>query len=126
MHILNKFTIRSLKLNKKRTTVTIIGIILSVALITAVAGMFSSFRESVIQNIIETSGRYHTMFRNAPDSSIDIVRNNRRVESYFYVQGIGYAEFDNIDTAVPYLYLLAFNESAFENAGVQLRERQIS
>ena len=36
MKILNKLTIKNLKLNKKRSIVTIIGIILSVALITAV------------------------------------------------------------------------------------------
>ena len=46
MNILNKLTIKNLKLNKKRTIVTIIGIILSVALICAVASMVSSFRES--------------------------------------------------------------------------------
>ena len=33
MNILNKLTIKNLKLNKKRTIVTIIGIILSVALL---------------------------------------------------------------------------------------------
>ena len=39
MNLLNKLTITNLKLNKKRTIVTIIGIILATALITAVAGM---------------------------------------------------------------------------------------
>lgn len=42
MDLLNKLTIKNLKLNKKRTIVTIIGIMLSVALITAVATMYSS------------------------------------------------------------------------------------
>ena len=40
MDLLNRLTIKNLKLNKKRTIVTIMGIILSVALISAVAGMF--------------------------------------------------------------------------------------
>ena len=40
MQILNRLTIRNLKLNKKRTIVTIIGIILATALLTAVAGKF--------------------------------------------------------------------------------------
>ena len=39
MQILNRLTIRNLKLNKKRTIVTIIGIILATALLTAVAAM---------------------------------------------------------------------------------------
>ena len=48
MDLLNKLTIKSLKLNKKRTIVTIIGIMLSVALITAVATMYSSAIKSLI------------------------------------------------------------------------------
>ena len=48
MNILNKFTVKSLKLNKKRTIVTIIGIILSTALICGVAGLVSSFQNSLI------------------------------------------------------------------------------
>ena len=37
MNLLNKLTVKNLELNKKRSIVTVIGIILSVALITAVA-----------------------------------------------------------------------------------------
>ena len=43
MNILKKLTITNLKLNKKRTIVTIIGIMLSVALITAVSSIYLSF-----------------------------------------------------------------------------------
>lgn len=49
MNILRKITIQNLKLNKKRSIVTTIGILLSVALITAVATMVTSFRESLIE-----------------------------------------------------------------------------
>ena len=48
MNLLNKLTIKNLKLNKKRTIVTIIGIMLSVALITAVSSMFFSVKTSFI------------------------------------------------------------------------------
>lgn len=37
MNIVNKLTIRHLKQNKRRTLVTIIGVIISVAMVTAVA-----------------------------------------------------------------------------------------
>ena len=39
MNILNRLTQKNLKLNKKRTIVTIVGIILSVALITALSSL---------------------------------------------------------------------------------------
>ena len=45
MNILKKLTLKSLKLNKKRTLVTIIGIMLSTALICAVAGMITSVQK---------------------------------------------------------------------------------
>lgn len=44
MNILRKLTLNYLKLNKKRTIVTIIGIILSGAMITAVATLAVSFQ----------------------------------------------------------------------------------
>lgn len=49
MKVLNEITLKSLKLNKKRTIVTIIGIILSVSLITAVFGMVACFRETLLK-----------------------------------------------------------------------------
>ena len=59
MNILNKLTIRNLKLNKKRTIVTIIGIILATALICAVAGMVSSLQATLIESAKESSGNRH-------------------------------------------------------------------
>ena len=59
MNLLNKLTTKNLKLNKKRTVVSIIGIMLSIALITAVASMVVSFRKSYIEFEKETSGNYH-------------------------------------------------------------------
>ena len=49
MNILSKLTFRSLKLNKKRTIVTIIGIVLATALITGVTTMLASSGASTIQ-----------------------------------------------------------------------------
>lgn len=62
MKLLNKLTITNLKLNKKRTIVTIIGIILSTALITGVATLVTSFRKSIINYAKETHGNYHYKF----------------------------------------------------------------
>ena len=47
MEILRQLSIKSLKLNKKRTISTIIGIILSVALICAVASMRNKFSKDI-------------------------------------------------------------------------------
>ena len=62
MGLLNKLTIKNLKLNKKRTIVTIIGIMLSVALITAVASMYSSAIQSLINYETREKGNFHVAF----------------------------------------------------------------
>ena len=74
MNILNKFTIKSLKLNKKRTIVTIIGIMLSTALICGVAGLVSSFQNSLIDWARTNDGNYHVTFKNVESNKAQYVR----------------------------------------------------
>ena len=129
MKVLNKFTLRSLKLNKKRSLVTTIGIILSIALICAVAGMFGSFRATLIESEINIGGRFHTVFRNSPKELINNVSNHRDVESYFYNQPIGYAKFDSRFESgfdeYSYLFIMGFSELALTNSGIQLLEGRL-
>ena len=62
MKILNKLTIKHLLLNKKRTIVTIIGIILSTSLMVGIGLLFSTFSDYMIKEIISYNGSYHTEF----------------------------------------------------------------
>ena len=71
MKILNKIIIKDLKLNKKRSIVTIIGIMLSVALICAVAGMFTSFRATLLKGVIESTGYYHIKIENVDEFHLE-------------------------------------------------------
>lgn len=123
MNVLQKFTIQNLKLNKKRTIVTIIGIILSTALICAVAGVFSSFQQTFIKHAIMADGDYHTTFLNVPKDEQKYITENRKVESYFVTQGVGYAKLENSQNDYkPYLYLMEFDKTALNNYGLQLVE----
>jgi len=47
----SEITGRYLKVQKKRTILTIIGIVLSVALITSIATMFKSFQDNRIRQV---------------------------------------------------------------------------
>ena len=55
MNILNKLTQKHLTMNKKRTIVTIVGIILSTALMVGIGLLLSTFRESMIQEVKQTA-----------------------------------------------------------------------
>ena len=120
MTLLNKLTIKNLKLNKKRTIVTIIGIMLSVALITAVASMYASGIKSLIKYETSIKGDFHTAFYNVPTSDIDKFVNNRNIEKLNITEGIGYAKIDSKNEDKPYAYLKGFTKDALNNLSVRL------
>ena len=92
MNLLNKLTIKNLKLNKKRTIVTIIGIMLSTALICAVASIYVSFINSVINYEKREQGNFHVAFYNVPGNDIKNFQNNRLISDIYVTKDIGYAK----------------------------------
>lgn len=123
MKLLNKLTLNSLRLNKKRTIVTIIGIILATALIAAVSTMAVSFQWSMVEYEREQSGNYHYSFLNVPNQELSYIEENRNVESYYLISNIGYARLDgSINEGKPYLFVQAMTANGFEEASLHLME----
>lgn len=123
MELLNRLTIKNLKLNKKRTAVTIIGIILSTALITGVATLVSSFRSSLIEMEKKNSGNYHYVFEDAHVDDLKYIENNRNIERTFITQEIGYSKLEGSNNEhKPYLYITAFQKAAYDNLSMKLKE----
>lgn len=91
MKLLNKLTLKNLRLNKVRTIVTIVGIMLSAALITVVSGMALSGRQTMIDAQIVYGGNYDVALDIIDNSVIETARNNRNVENAFYKERLGYA-----------------------------------
>lgn len=120
MSLLNKLTIKNLKLNKKRTVVTIIGIMLSVALITAVASIYSSGIKSLIKYETCEKGNFHTAFYNVPVSDIDIFENNRNIETINITKNVGYAKIDSKNEYKPYAFIKAFTKDSLKKLSVKL------
>lgn len=126
MNILNKFTIKSLKLNKKRTIVTIIGIMLSTALICGVAGLVSSFQNSLIDWARTNDGNYHVTFKNLESNKAQYVTENQKVKDYFISSSLGWANLEGSKTTnKPYLHVLAYDKKALENYGVVLTDGRL-
>lgn len=123
MDLLNKLTIKNLKLNKKRTIVTIIGIILSTALITALASLYTSAIESLITYETSKKGNYHIAYYDVPKEEIKIFKNNRAIENYYLTRNIGYAKLkESKNEYKPYAYIKEFTKSALDNLSVKLIE----
>ena len=121
MNLLKKLTIKNLKLNKKRTIVTIIGIMLSVALITAVATMYASGLKSLIVYEKYVKGDFHVEFMDVPSDDVKTIKNNNGVENVYLTQEIGYAPLkDSKNSGKPYAYVMGFDKGALENLSIRL------
>ena len=79
MKVLNELSIKDLKLNKKRSIVIIIGIILSTALICGVAGLITSFQKTFVETAKNSQGNYHAIFYNVPKDELKYIEENRGV-----------------------------------------------
>ena len=84
MGIIAQLTTNSIKENKKRTIVTIIGVALSCALMIAVGGMFASFQQMMKDFAISRYGDYHDMYINVPDDALHCFSDESGVKSISY------------------------------------------
>ena len=123
MNILKKLTLKSLKLNKKRTIVTIIGIILSTALICAVAGMITSVQKTLINYAKSHSGNYHVCFKNIPNDELKYIKENKNVQNYFLSKNVGYGKLEKVENEYkPYIFVMEYDKKGLEQGGVTLLE----
>lgn len=127
MNVLNKLTKKNLLLNKKRTIVTIIGIMLSTALVCAVAGLVTSAQQTFVNLIKNSDGDYHISFSNVPQEQQKYITQNNAVDSYYTTKELGYSEFESIQNEdKPYIYVVSMNEKAFEKGAYKLIEGRMA
>ena len=111
MSILNRLTIKNLRLNKKRTIVTIIGIILSTALMVGIGLLFSSFQDLMIRDTIGYSGKYEAKYN---DVDLDKLNNIKDKDfTYFYEKPIGFSKIESSNEYKPYMYITSVNKEYF-------------
>ncbi|MDE5830518.1 MAG: hypothetical protein K2H53_02295 [Clostridia bacterium] len=83
MDVLKRLALKNLKMNKKRTVSTIIGIILSTALICGTATLITSIQKTLVQNAINESGYYHVKLQDLEEDEINKVKSNRDIKEIF-------------------------------------------
>ena len=115
MNVFNKVTLQSLKKNKTRTIVTIIGIILSAAMICAVTTFASSIYNYAYENAVYVDGDWHGSAEDVDLKTYELIKNESKIEDYVYAQQLGYAKVDGCTNEnKPYLFVLGasdgFNE----------------
>lgn len=112
MSILNRLTIKNLRLNKKRTIVTIIGIILSTALMVGIGLLFSSFQDLMIRDTIGYSGKYEAKYNDVDLIKLNDIKNKNF--TYFYEKPIGFSKTQSSNEYKPYMYITSVNKEYFD------------
>lgn len=127
MNLMKTLTLKNLKLNRKRTIVTIVGIILATALLSALVTLVSSFQYSMIEYQKQKDGDFHVKFSNVKMSELSEFKNNRNIESTFETMGMGFANLDGCKNEdKPYAYVMATDEAGFERGCFKLIEGRMA
>ncbi len=126
MDILRKLTIRNLKLNRKRSVMTVVGIILSTALICAVAGVGLSAKKTIGEAAKYDNGDFHVILYNIPGSAAGSLAGNENISSMAGYKNVGVASIGKIDyernvyEPMQFLSVEAFDEKALDVFSIHL------
>lgn len=97
-------------MNKKRTIVTIMGVILSTALMVGIGLLFASLRDNTIKTTIAHNGSQHFSIEGVEASRLDLLEGNVEVEDYYYKSNIGYADAHTENENKPYFLVTSASE----------------
>src|SRR5438093_8630502 len=120
MNILTTYTLKYLRLNRKRTAVTILGVILSSALICGVFLLGVSFQKVMIDHEIFMAGNWHAQFHAVPSAKATSITENSAVQTAMLSKSLGSATDGSHNTVRPYLYVTAYDALSFQNQSIRL------
>src|SRR5690554_1524310 len=122
MNIIHKVTLRQLKENKRRSLVTIIGVIISVAMITAVSTLGVSFLDLLIRQHIASSGEWHVQYKDVSKEQIEVISEDSETEK-LVLSSDGYAALEeSMNPYKPYLYVRNYNDIGMEQFPIEIKE----
>ncbi|WP_338030326.1 ABC transporter permease [Fervidibacillus albus] len=123
---MNKVTWQTMKGNKRRTLVTIIGVIISVAMITAVSTLGVSFMDLMKRQTIAEEGNWHILFKNVNKKQLEAIQKDDNTETVLLSRDIGYALLEgSTNENKPYLFVKEYDQEAFSDFPIDLIEGRL-
>lgn len=120
MNLYTSLTIRYLKENKRRTLVTIIGIILSTALICGIGNICMSLLDYEIRSAISSNSDFYASFYDLNKKDAIIVSKSAEVSKYGYKQEVGSALIDKEKSSL--LEVNSFDKNTFDSYMLTVEE----
>lgn len=126
MNIFQKVTLRYLKENRTRTLVTIVGIVLSAAMFTAVTTSISSLRNYLVNSTIYTEGNWYGAAYGLSAAQKEKLSTDSRTKEADSMELFGFADLnDSKNDAKPYLCVLGVQEDFTDMMPVHLLEGRL-
>ncbi|MBY0145001.1 ABC transporter permease [Neobacillus niacini] len=125
MNIVQKVTVRHLKENKRRTLVTMIGVIISVAMITAVTTLGYSFLDLMVRQHIAKHGEWHVLYKDVNNDQIKAIEEDSETKTMI-LSSTGYSdlkESENEDK--PYLFFQNYNVAGLKHFPMEVVEGRL-
>ncbi|MEG0855749.1 MAG: FtsX-like permease family protein [Terrisporobacter sp.] len=123
MNLYSSLTLRYLKENKKRTIVTIVGIILSTALICGIGNIFESLMDFQIRKTVESSGSFHATFNDIEKKDVKLITKSAGLSKYGYSNELGYAKID--DNQNDLIDVKSYDKAMFDSYNLTLKEGKL-
>lgn len=121
MNIFHKIALEGLKKSRARTMVTIVGVMLSAAMITAVATFGVSLQQYLMQDAIARYGDWQVGFAGVDAPFVQAQRQDDRVAQIVVGEEVGYAVLaDGKNAAMPYLFVEGLDADGFAQLSVRL------
>jgi putative ABC transport system permease protein len=125
MNIIHKVTIRHLKENKRRSLVTIIGVIISVAMITAVTTLGYSFLDLLIRQNIAKHGEWHVQYKDVTLDQIEAIEKDSETKT-MVLSSDGYASLvESENQNKPYLFFQNYNAVGMKQFPMEVIEGRL-
>lgn len=126
MNIVQKLTWRQMKLNRRRTLVTIIGVVISVAMITAVMTLGFSFQDMFKRSVIAEDGEWHVVYRGLDEKQVQQVWEDPESKKVLLSRDVGYSLLPGGQNGYkPYLFLKEYNRQALEEFPITLTKGRL-
>lgn len=126
MNIVNKLTIRHMRQNKRRTLVTILGVMLSVAMVTAVATLGFSYLDLMKRQTIADEGEWHVLYQDVNKEQLAAIKNDDVTKTLAITNDLGYAPLEGgQNTNKPYLFIKAYDAQGLAQFPIELSKGRL-
>lgn len=125
MRIIRQLTWRYMMKNKKRTLVTIFGVIISVAMLTAVSTSIVSFLDLFQRIAIEESGNWHARFMDVTEENVETLNADPDIGAIGLYSVLGFAPNgagEAGDPRRPYFFVEAYDDTKMVQSSIRLSE----